>query len=345
MRKTHAHVIVCAFAILHAAVAYGTPVATFTDPDSGEILELWVMDSAPPDLITYDVQMASPDEMMAATMLSSVPTSSWTYGCSATSAGMMFGYYDHWGGPGGDYVDMYNGTVPSYMGNNHALIATSLHTTDYWISYGSVGPDPWVGNWAEHAWADCTGDFMGTNQWKWDYDTGGIDFNTDGSTTFHYWTNGARSYDYIPAASWGLPQTLGTHGLRLFAESRGYSVVHDGSNYQIYNQYIDTLGKTYGFTYDEYMAEIDADRAVLIHLAGHTMLGYGYNNDTTNQVILYDTWDTSSHTMVWGTSYGGMDHRGVTVMHLNQVPEPGTLALLGFGLVGIALWRKRRKQG
>ena len=34
---------------------------------------------------------------MTAVMLSNVPTSSWTYGCSATSAGMIFGYYDRTG--------------------------------------------------------------------------------------------------------------------------------------------------------------------------------------------------------------------------------------------------------
>ena len=60
-----------------------------------------------------------------AVMLGNVPTSSWTYGCSATSAGMMFGYYDHTG-----YSNMYagpaNGGVAPLtdLGNACSIIAT-----------------------------------------------------------------------------------------------------------------------------------------------------------------------------------------------------------------------------
>jgi len=40
----------------------------------------------------------------SAYLLSEVPTSSWTYGCSNTAAGMLFGYYDRVG-----YGNMYTG--------------------------------------------------------------------------------------------------------------------------------------------------------------------------------------------------------------------------------------------
>ena len=84
--------------------------------------------------------------------------------------------------------------------------------------------------------------------------------------------------------------------MRLFAESRGYTVTTN------YNQYIYGYnGNTQGFTYAQYKAEIDAGYPVLIQLNGHTMLGIGYSG--TDQVIVHNTWDYSSHTMTWGGYY------------------------------------------
>ena len=97
--------------------------------------------------------------------------------------------------------------------------------------------------------------------------------------------------------------------MRLFAESRGYTVTTN------YNQYIYGYnGNTQGFTYAQYKAEIDAGYPVLIQLNGHTMLGIGYSG--TDQVIVHNTWDYSSHTMTWGGYYSGMLQYGVGVIHL-----------------------------
>jgi hypothetical protein len=56
---------------------------------------------------------------------------------------------------------------------------------------------------------------------------------------------------------------------------------------------------------------------VLIHVTGHTMLGYGYDT-STNTIYLHDTWDYYNHTMTWGGTYCGMQHRAVTVIRLNS---------------------------
>ncbi len=64
-------------------------------------------------------------ESKSAVMLNGVPTSRWTYGCSATAAGMIFGYYDR-----NDYSNMYagpaNGRVAPLrdLGSQTSLIAT-----------------------------------------------------------------------------------------------------------------------------------------------------------------------------------------------------------------------------
>ncbi len=260
--------------------------------------------------IGFRMPVANPPESnkaMGISALTTVPAFDWSYGCSATSASMMAGYYDNAG-----YPNMYTG--PTNGGvcpmNNSAWgpgecplsathqgydgLAVKGHVDDYWGD-----PDPYVGNWAEHTWADCTGDYMGTNQAKFG--------NGDGATTFFYYTDGTPLDDYSGSEP---TNKDGCHGLAEFMRSRGYTVVTN------YTQMIYPYdSNTAGFSFEQFMDEIDNGRPVLIQLAGHTMLGYGY--DTNGQVIyVHDTWDYSDHTMVWGGSYGGMQQWGVTVVHL-----------------------------
>jgi len=274
-----------------------------------------------------------------AVMLSEVPTSTWTYGCSATSAGMLFGYYDRRGhtnmytGPANGGVcpltDLGQGDIPgSPISGACSIIATENgfdgrttagHVDDYWISYGSAGPDPWESGGTEHTWGGCTADYMGTNQWKWDSNVDGtVDFNVDGGTMCYCYTDGSKVYDYIPPSSWGTPQTELCHGMRLFAESRGYTVVEN------YNQLTDNQHAS-GFSFADYMSEIDAGRPVLLQVTGHTMVGVGYDQ-ATQTVYLHDTWGNSVHTMIWGADYLGMYLQAVTVIQLEPVEEgcPGT---------------------
>ena len=265
-----------------------------------------------------------------------VPTSTWTYGCTATSAGMIFAYYDRNG-----YPNMYTGPanggvcpmtdvgqgISTPIATACSIIATQNgfdgrtvygHADDYYYDYNAAGPDPWEGVRAEHAWGGCTADYMGTNQWKWDYDSNGAkDTSTDGATTYFSYSSSGKLYDYIPPASQGTPQTEACHGMRLFAESRGYTVTEN------YTQNIDTRYAG-GFSFADYKAEIDAARPVMIHLAGHTIVGVGYD-DTTSTVYLNDTWDNSVHSMTWGGSYAGMAQQAVTIIRL----APDTTAPTG----------------
>ncbi|MDY6864872.1 MAG: NosD domain-containing protein [Halobacteriota archaeon] len=298
-------------------------IRTYVDEEGREIDLIAVPGRPPEERITFKV--TSDIELMQADgIINEVPAFDWSYGCAATSAAMMFGYYDRTG-----YPDMYEGPANgglcplnnSYWGSGECpLSATHMgydglakkgHVDDYWISYGSEGPDPWVGNWEEHVHGNCTADFMGTNQWM------NYSYNTDGGTIFAFNSSGAPTYDY---QDYEPSLRLGCHGIRLFIESRGYNVTHDGDNYQNYNQYIKEY-KAEGFTFEDFQSEIDAGRPVLIHVEGHTMLGYGYN-DTSNLIYLHDTWDHNSHSMVWGDYYDGMIHYGVTVIKLESVPTP-----------------------
>ena len=75
-------------------------------------------------------------------------------------------------------------------------------------------------------------------------------------------------------------------------------------------------GNTLGFTFDDFCEQIDKGFPVLIHVEGHTMLGYGYNT-TSEEIYLHDTWDHNDHEMDWGGAYPyGQDelqHYGVSV--------------------------------
>ena len=88
-------------------------------------------------------------------VLEHVPAFDWSYGCSATSAAMMAGYYDNTG-----YPNMYTGPANGGLCpmNNSTWgygkcplsateqdvdgLPTRGHVDDFWISYGNGGPDP-----------------------------------------------------------------------------------------------------------------------------------------------------------------------------------------------------------
>ncbi len=292
----------------------------------------------------------------SAVMLSEVPTSTWTYGCSATAAGMMFGYYDRIGysnmytGPANGGVaplsNLGQGTGSPIVGSS-SIIATQNgfdgrtgfgHVDDYWVSNNATGPDPWqTAGRAEHSLSACTADYMGTNQWKWDTsDDGNINSNIDGATTLWMYTSSSdRLYDYIQPSDYGMPQTSLTHGMRLFAEAQGYDVLEN------YTQRIDTAVAG-GFSFADYANEIDSGSPVMIQVEGHSMVGVGYDT-IGQQILLHDTWDNNVHSMNWGGSYVGMEQLAVTVMHLETVPEPMTIVLLLAG--SVALFKRGTSKG
>jgi cell division septation protein DedD len=108
----------------------------------------------------------------------------------------------------------------------------------------------------------------------------------------------------------GISQLDGTYGRKLFYEARGYTVTN------CYNQSTDNIIGA-GFSFAQYKAEIDAGRPVLLNLAGHTIVGVGYDN-ATNTVYLHDTWDYATHSMTWGGSYSGMQLQSVSIVNLQS---------------------------
>lgn len=301
-------------------------VRTITLADGTSIDEIMINGppTPPPGYERTTVELPEPNPAAGVNVLSDVPAFNWSFGCSATSAAMAAGYYDRKG-----YENMYTGPTnsgvmpldnsswPDWFDGTDWMHQCPLsathngvdgrtirgHVDDYWVSYGSTLPDPFIANWAEHTYGDCTGDHMKTNQSGYG--------NDDGSTTFYYYTNGAPTpCSDLEAA--GPPYAYdGGCGLKYFYESRGYTVTN------MYNQYIQGQGSNpaLGFTYAQYKAEIDAGRPVVIHVTGHTMIGLGYD-DATNLMYIHDTWDYNTYTMIWDGTYHGMRHLSVTNVQL-----------------------------
>lgn len=326
-------------------------VQTVTAPSQGPALIRTIINSPPHPPPGFSQQRAvvslpEPDIASGTNILSNVPAFSWSFGCSATSAAMIAGYYDRTG-----YSNMYNGPTnggvmpldnsawPSWTDSTGAsraqcpLSATHIgldgrttrgHVDNYWVGYGVAGTDPWVTNgWPEPTKGECTGDYMNTNQWVYPDDLNG--WNSDGSTVFYTYGDSTKlncsSYTSYPF------NTRGDVGIKNFYESRGYTVQ------ECYTQRTDNSAPG-GFSFTDFKAEIDAGRPVMIQVQGHTMVGMGYD-DSGNTIYIHDTWDYSTHSMPWGGSYVGMAQYAVTVVKL--APVSYTLNVNSTGIAGVAI--------
>ncbi len=275
------------------------------------------------------------------TILPNAPDYNWWHGCSPTSAGMMMGYYDI-NGYGGLY---YDNLVPGgqaelstfgpgpYIAND--AIASSGHISDFYSGGYGVSGDDVISS--PHQF-DSLADFMGTSQ-----DSVG---NSNGSTEWMFYTNGLKLYaaDVYGSVPSRYDQS-GMFGMWEYFDYAGYGS-ESPSNHDFFNQYVDTYNSN-GFTFAEYMAEIDAGRVVMIHVEGHSMFGYGYD-DATETIYLHDTLSEGEYSMIWGETYtyGTEELQIYSVTCFTptggEVPIPGAVWLLGSGLIGLVPVRKRR---
>ncbi|MGA1794968.1 MAG: C39 family peptidase [bacterium] len=251
------------------------------------------------------------------------PEYHWWYGCSPTSAGMVMGYYDIYGYNGISYDLVLGGVaeVSSFYPNSpvpidppvdppsakgptllcNKAIASAGHLADFWLSTGSTG-DPLASGRLIPSQFDCLGDFMGTSQ---DNLNSSGDDNPDGQTFFYFWTNGARMTNTdLFNLGYDVYNHSGAYGMIEYTQYCGYRGF-------VFNQYIvGYQGNTLGFSFSDYVNEIDAGRPVLLHLSGHMMLGTGYYL-STETVLVHDVWNNSDVagplTMPWGGTYQDPD--------------------------------------
>ena len=299
----------------------------------GTSLDEYTINGPPVPPPGYQIQRSAVDlpeaSLTAGVYMLTVPAFDWSFGCSATAGAMIAAYYDrneipnmYIGPTNGGVIPLDSSSWPYWVdgsGSRYAqcpLTASHLgldgRTTrgsidDYWVEYNSSASDPYVTNgWSEHAWGDAIGDYMKTSQSAYG--------NTDGSTTFYNWTSSTTQLTCNDMVSYNISAKDGTYGRKLFYEAKGYTVT------DCYNQRTDNNGG--GFTFTMYKTEIDAGRPVILNLAGHSIVGVGYDS-ATSTVYLHDTWDYNTHAMTWGGSYSGMALLSVSIVNLGEFsPSP-----------------------
>ncbi len=301
--------------IEHRKLSDGTPISKYRINGPSE----------PP--ISSDSHSTSP-ELSSETivLLSNFPSYDWVFGCSAVSAAMIAAYYDRiaypevYTGPSNGGVMPLSDTLWSQWSDsydiypNNPLIASHLgidgletrgSIDDYWVSYDSNLKDPYLtGGWSQHPWGTAVGDYMKTSQSAYG--------NVDGSTGF--WApEDETKLTCRMMEEFGINSDDGTYGRKLFYEARGYTVS------DCFTQNTDNIISG-GFSLADFQAEINAGHPVLLNLAGHSVVGYGYYGST---IYIRDTWDNDpnhTYTMPWGGSYQGMQLLQASIVHLN--PEP-----------------------
>lgn len=264
-----------------------------------------------------------------------VPSYLWSYGCFPTCAAMIVGYYDRLGykclyqGPtNGGVPPFINGTTfPSVVAdpNNHKnpISASGLfidgrltdgHIEDFYKVLGdTTDRHTYVNGVPPHDFSinPCTADYCGTSQWQFGH--------PDGGTRIQYsrgLNDDGNNLNDLAALETSTNRD-GLWGLKLFFERANYFVIAESSKSEakwstIHSPFPPPNGSDIecGFKYEDYKAEIDAGRPVIIGLVnvdptkgGHYVVGIGYNDCSTDELIVLDTWHDYATQMDWDGIY------------------------------------------
>jgi|GEM_PF-2564031 len=241
-----------------------------------------------------------------------VPQAEYMYGCTATVTGMILGYYDRFGYNGYKMSNLIQGEVElnarGLDGNAYdmdafdTVLGSAIASEEYVNRFYDKDPAHEYGYTFKNsvpelntaAW-NCIADYLGTGQyWRG---------NGDLSTPYYYGTlEEIQNYNFTRTISNGVtsvnvPGKFSDvlYGIDLYVKQAGYKL--DASK----TMTVRTSNNGGDFDFEDYKAEIDAGRAVMLHIEGHTMLGYGYDA-STNEIILDDTYEHDQR-MQWGGSY------------------------------------------
>ena len=261
-----------------------------------------------------------------------VPDYGWYYGCMGTAAGNLMGYWDRHGFPD-FYTGRVNGGVAPLNSDGANVDIISLwvsragvdgrpankpgHAEDYYQSFESTGPDPYLALGRPEHPPDCIADFIGMDQMKWTNLGGECNGNIDGYCYVYWDTNGDKRVNFRPGIAAGTPALDVQSGFRDWTQYRGYDCT-------VFSQLVDfntnqPPGK--GFSFDDLKAEIDSGYPVILFLQRngqtsrnigsvtsinpeiHSMLAYGYYvpNSGTRYVRYRTSWASGPSVIsAWG---------------------------------------------
>ncbi len=273
-----------------------------------------------------------------------VPQAEYMYGCTATAVGMLLGYYDRYGYLGYDVSNLIEGEVELNargldgdiydMDAFDTVLGSAIASREHVERFFDQSPEYEYPYTFVEGTTDlnisifnCIADYLGTNQyWRG---------NGNYSTTYYPGTSLAdiiRTNETDEISSGGMTveipirNTSLIYGLMLYVRNAGYTL----DEFNTRNAVVDTAGGS--FTFENYMEEIEAGRAVLIHIEGHTMVGYGYDS-STKEIIFDDTYHHDQRMRWGGTFYYAEEDRpivAITTIHFNTAdlkpmdsdPEP-----------------------
>jgi len=276
--------------------------------------------------------------------LEDVPDYNWYYGCFGTASGNLFGYWDRNGLP-----DIYTGPVnggvaPLNTSGTNAHIWTMWasragyggratndwgHVDDYVGIDGNGGGvtyrqtnDPYIAAGRSPHAHDSIGDFIGLSQYSWTNLNGECRGNVNAWAFNYFDVLGKRRQNF------NAPTPDIQSGYRRFAQFRGYDA-------EVYSQVTDVYPNTpagRGFTYEDFMAEIDAGYPVVMQWQisnyadsngnnpdFHAVVGYGYYHDPsgTKSIYTHNSWAQGEVLYNWNGP-GLFYFRGVYVVR----PKP-----------------------
>jgi hypothetical protein len=243
--------------------------------------------------------------------LTGVPDYGWYYGCMGTASGNLMGFWDRHGFP-----DFYTGSVNQGMaplntaGANLPVVSlwaskagldgrpsgSPGHVDDYYVTFDSTQPDPYMVAGREEHTPDCLGDFLGLSQFKWTNLANECNGNVDGLSFVFWETNGNKRVNFTPRSEDGQPIRDVQSGLRAWTQHRGHDC-------EVFTQLVDfnpTKPAGKGFTFEDMKAEIDSGYPVLLYLQSYTQ----YSRDTTTATHI----NPSIHSML---AYGYYINNGI----------------------------------
>lgn len=208
--------------------------------------------------------------------LTEVPDYEWHAGCFGTATGNLAGFWDRHGmtnfyaGPTGGGLAPLRSEPPnrgirslwvSQAGQDGRPSGQPGHMDDYYVTYESTAPDPYVTFGRPEHTPDCIGDFIGLSQRKWTDMNGECDGNID-AFSFVFWdkTGNRRSNYYQTNNNQYVPDI--PSGLKEWAKSRG----NDADVFSQLPSFSPEKTGPGGFTYADMKAEIDAGYPVLLFL-------------------------------------------------------------------------------
>lgn len=245
-----------------------------------------------------------------------VPQAEYMYGCTATAVGMLLGYYDKYGYAGYDVSGLIEGDVEvssrasdgdAYnMNEFDSVLGRAIATEEYASRYFGTTPAeelPYtlVGDSTalNTEYFDCIAAWIGTGMyWRGNADYASSVYLNVTLEEVQGWLTTGFSHISSGTVSRDVPNRYREmlYGLSLYVENRGYEL----------DAPVTRTGKTDNnsggsFTFEDYMAEIDAGRPVIIGIEGHSMIGYGYVK-STRQIIFDDTFK-HDRMMSWNGTY------------------------------------------